>query len=137
MKPLSGMSVVGEFNSRFDADLAVAMLTDAGLEGAVMADPAHSVAPHLVTDPGFWVVVRQEVAEDARTLLGQDNPRTSQEHQANEEIKALEAAYFRRRLADRPMWIRLAAWTVFWSLPGLLFAIGAYFLYGFLQNLFP
>ena len=130
MEPLSGMSVVGEFDSRFGADLAVAMLTDAGLEGSVMADPAHSIAPHLVTDPGFWVVVRQEVAEDARTLLGHDT-------ETSEEIKALEAAYFHRRLADRPTWIRVAAWTVFWSVPGLIFAVGAYFLYGWLQNLFP
>lgn len=130
MEPLSGMSVVGEFDSKFDADLAVAMLTDAGLEGVVMADPAHSVAPHLVTDHGFRVVVREEVAEDARELLEHGTER-------NEEIQALEASYHRRRLADRPAWIRMSAWTVFWAVPGTFLVAGALFAYALLRGLFP
>lgn len=130
MEPLSGMSVVGEFDSKFDADLAVAMLGDAGLEGAVMADPAHSVAPHLVTDPGFRVVVREEVAEDARELLAHGTER-------NEEIQALEASYHRRRLVDRPTWIRMGAWTVFWAIPGTFLVAGALFAYVLLRGLFP
>ncbi len=93
MEPLSGMSIAGEFNSKFDADLAVAMLTDAGFEAMVMADPAHSVAPHLVTEHGFKVIVRQEVVKDARVLLEQTN---------NAEVEALDTAFFHRRLIDRP-----------------------------------
>lgn len=130
MEPLSGMSVVGEFDSKFDADLAVAMLSDAGLEGAVMADPAHSIAPHLVTDPGFWVVVRKEVAEDARELLGHGVER-------DREIQALEAAYHHRRFADRPTWIRWAAWSVFWAIPGTFIVAGALILYSLTEGLFP
>ena len=124
------MSIVGEYNSKFDADLAVAMLTDAGLEGAVMADPAHSVAPHLVTDPGFRVVVREEVAEDARELL-------SHGVEPNKEIQALEAAYHHRRFADRPRWIRWAGWAVFWAIPGTILYFCALIAYTLLQGLFP
>ena len=124
------MSIVGEYNSKFDADLAVAMLTDAGLEGAVMADPAHSVAPHLVTDPGFRVVVREEVAEDARELLGHGV-------EPNKEIQALEAAYHHRRFADRPRWIRWLGWSVFWGFPGTVLYFCALIGYQLLQGLFP
>lgn len=124
------MSVVGEFTSKFDADLAVAMLGDAGLEGAVLADPAHSVAPHLVTEPGFRVIVRDEVAEDARELLGHGT-------EPSKEIQALEAAYHYRRFADRPMWIRWAGWSVFWAIPGLFLIAGALIVYVLLQGLFP
>ena len=124
------MSIVGEYNSKFDADLAVAMLSDAGLEGAVMADPAHSVAPHLVTDPGFRVVVREEVAEDARELLGHDA-------EPDEEIQAMEAAYFYRRFADRPRWFRWAGWAVFWGIPGTVLIFVALIAYTLLQGLFP
>ncbi len=124
------MSIVGEFDSKFDADLAVAMLTDAGLEGAVMADPAHSVAPHLVTDPGFRVIVREEVAEDARELL-------SHGVEPDKEIQALETAYFYRRFADRPSWFRWAGWAVFWGIPGTFLVAITLIAYALLQGLFP
>ncbi len=124
------MSIVGEYNSKFDADLAVAMLDDAGLQGAVMADPAHSVAPHLVTDPGFRVVVREEVAEDARELL-------SHGVEPDEELQALETAYFYRRFADRPKWIRWAGWAVFWAIPGTVLLSLALLAYVAMQGQFP
>ncbi len=123
------MTVVGEYTSKFDADLAIAMLWDAGLEGTVLSDPAHSVAPHHVTERMFRVIVRQEVAEDARVLLT--------ENVADAETQQLDAIYHRHRLADRPRWFRWAAWALFWSLPGA-FLIGIV-LVGFqlLEGLFP
>ena len=124
------MSIVGEFTSKFDADLAVAMLGDAGLEGAVLGDPAHSIAPHHVTDRMFRVVVREEVAEDARELLGHGV-------EPDKEIQALEAAYHQRRLADRPTWIRWATWAVFLAIPGTFLVAGALIVYQLLQGLFP
>ena len=128
MEPLSGMSIAGEFNSKFDADLAVAMLADSGFEAIVMADPAHSIAPHLVTDHGFKVVVRQEVVEDARVVLEQTN---------DAEVEALDAAFFHRRLSDRPLWVRWSAWSVFWAVPGVFVIVGLVIVLFFLQNLFP
>lgn len=130
MEPLSGMSVIGEFASKFDADLAVAMLGDAGLEGLVLGDPAHSIAPHHVTDRIFRVVVREEVAEDARELLGHGI-------EPDKEIQALEAAYHHRRFADRPTWVRWAAWAVFWAIPGTFIVAGALILYRLTEGLFP
>ena len=124
------MSIVGEYTSKFDADLAVAMLYDAGLEGVVMADPAHSIAPHHVTERMFRVIVREEVAEDARELLGHGV-------EPNKEIEALEAAYHQRRLADRPPWVRWAAWAVFWAIPGTFIIAGALILYRLTEGLFP
>ena len=129
MEPFSGMTVVAEYTTRFDADLAVAMLWDAGLEGAILGDPAHSVAPHHVTERMFRVVVRDEVATDARDLLVDAG--------GDAESEALDAAYHRRRLADRPAWFRWAAWSVFWAIPGTF--IVALVLIGFrlVEGLFP
>ncbi len=124
------MSVVGEFTSRFDADLAVAMLSNAGLEGVVLADPAHSIAPHHVTERIFRVAVREEVAEDARDLLGHGI-------EPDQETLALEAAYHHRHFADRPTWIRWAAWSVFWAIPGTIIVASVLIVYQLLQGLFP
>lgn len=95
----------------FDADVARARLSHAGLESVVLGDPAYSVAPHLVTEPGFRLVVRDEVAAHARSILaegGSEDP----------EADALDTAYFARRFADRPTWVRAMTWTVMLAVVG-------------------
>ena len=130
MEPLPGLSVVGEFTTHFDAELAVAMLRDGGLEGMVLSDPAYSVAAHLVTERMFRVVVRAEVAEDARELLGYGV-------QPNDEVEALEAAYHHRHFADRPKWVRWLTWTALWTVPLPALLAVAFIVYHLLQMLFP
>ncbi|GEM_PF-1013914 len=105
MRPLPGNSIVAEFTTRFDADLAVAMLGGAGIEGVVLGDPAASVAPHHVVERVFSVVVRSEVAEDATILLAGD-------HDSNAEVDALDAMYHRRRFSNRPKWVRYSTYAV-------------------------
>lgn len=100
MHPLPGRSVVAEYGSRFDADLAVARLREAGLESSVLGDPAHSIAPHHVTERVFRLVVRDEIVDHARDVL--DDPRV------DAESEALDAAFHQRRFSDRPSWVR---WT--------------------------
>ncbi|HEY5663055.1 MAG TPA: hypothetical protein VIS05_03370 [Ilumatobacter sp.] len=127
--PLPGMAVVAEYVSRFDADVAVAMLWDAGLEGAILGDPAHSVAPHHVTERMFRIVVREEVAEDARDLL--------RDGIGDTEADALDALYHRRPLADRPTWFRWAAWSLFWAIPGTFIVALTLIALSLLRGLFP
>lgn len=105
MRPLPGRSVVAEYGTRFDADVGHARLTEAGLESVVLGDPAHSVAPHHVTERGFRLVVRDEVAEHARSVLTDDLP-------IDHEAAALDAALYQRRFADRPAWVRWSTWAV-------------------------
>lgn len=105
MRPLPGRSVVAEYGTRFDADVGHARLAEAGLESVVLGDPAHSVAPHLVTERGFQLVVRNEIADHARSVLTDDLP-------ADSEAVELDAAFYQHRFADRPVWVRRATWTV-------------------------
>lgn len=105
MRPLPGRSVVAEYDSRFDADLGVARLAEAGLESVVLGDPAHAVAPHLVTHHGFRLVVREEVADHARRVLTDDRP-------PDLEALSLDAAFYQRRFVDRPRWIRRTTVTL-------------------------
>ena len=123
------MAVVAEYTSRFAADVAVAMLWDAGLEGAILGDPAHSVAPHLVTEPMFRVIVREEVAEDARDLLTEGS--------GDAESEALDALYHRRPLSQRPTWFRWAAWSVFWAIPGTFLVAAMLAAVSLVGDLFP
>lgn len=99
MHPLPGRSVVGEYGSRFDADLAHAILEEAGLESAVLGDPAHAIAPHLVTERVFRLVVRDEIADHAIDVLADGQP-------ADPDADALDAGFHQRRFADRPTWVR-------------------------------
>ncbi|MEZ5165274.1 MAG: hypothetical protein R2695_01835 [Acidimicrobiales bacterium] len=101
MRPLPGRVVIAEYGDRFAADLAVAVLGDAGLDASVLADPAHSVAPHLVTEPGFRLVVPEDVAEHARSVL-------DDACRPDAEADDLDVGYYLHRFSDRPRWIRWA-----------------------------
>lgn len=105
MRPFPGRSVVAEYGTRFDADVGWARLTEAGLESVVLGDPAHSVAPHHVTERGFRLVVRDEIADHARSVLTDGLP-------PDTEAAALDAAFYEQRFADRPAWVRWATWAV-------------------------
>jgi hypothetical protein len=100
--------VVAEYGSRFEADVAVALLTDNGIEGIVRADPAHAVAPHLVTVPGFRVAVHSDDVDIALEALGADDPR-------HPEADDLDRDYLRVPFAQRPPWLR---WLAYLGLAG-------------------
>ena len=65
MRPLPGMRVVGLYPLRFDADLAVAILDNAGIEGVVI-DDAHAESAGFGRTEGYAVAVRSEIAEASR-----------------------------------------------------------------------
>lgn len=69
VRPLDGLVAIAEGASRFEADAAVARLAANGIEAMVLADPAAGIAPHLVTDRRFPVVVRIAIADDAQQVL--------------------------------------------------------------------
>lgn len=130
MRPLPGMSVVGEYTTRFDADVAAARLHESGLESTVLGDPSYSVAPHHIVERVFRLVVRDEVAEHATLVL--DNGRGP-----DREADALDALYHQRRFADRPAWVRWATWAVLVAFAGpLLISAGLQALY-LTDRLFP
>jgi hypothetical protein len=96
--------VVAEYGTRFEADVAVACLTDHGIEAVLRADPAHAIAPHLVTMRGFRVEVHRDDVDLARSALGLDAPRDA-------EAERLDREFFHVPFADRPRWIRWLAVT--------------------------
>lgn len=69
VRPLNSLVAITECASRFEADAAVARLAAAGIDAMVLGDPASSVAPHLVTERGFSVLVRIAIADDAQQVL--------------------------------------------------------------------
>ena len=77
---------------------------DHGIESRVQADPAHAVAPHLVTMRGFRLEVHRDDVELARTALGLDEPRDF-------EAERLDREFFYVPFAQRPRWIRWLAVT--------------------------
>jgi hypothetical protein len=107
----SPASIVAEYGTRFEADVAAACLADHGIESIVRADPAHSVAPHLVTLPGFRVEVHDDDVELARSALGLDIPR-------DVEAEQLDRDYFHVPFAQRPRWIRWLAVTGILAIAG-------------------
>ena len=94
-----GTVAVAEYGNRFEADVASALLSDHGIPNMVRADPAHAVAPHLMTDRSFRVEVLLDDVDAAREALGLDVPR-------DVEAEQLDAAYFRTPFAQRPRWVR-------------------------------
>jgi len=110
---MPGMAVVGEFTSRFDADVAAARLAESGLESAVLGDPSYSVAPHHVVERMFRLVVRDEVAGLAGEILTVDT---------DDESEALDAMFHQHRFADRPRWVRWATVAVLIGVAGPLLA---------------
>ncbi len=129
MRPLPGMAVIAEYTTRFSADVAVALLWDSGYEATILSDPAHSVAPHHVTDPMFLVVVREQVADHASEILIDEA--------VNSETEQLDAQYHHRPFHHRPAWFRWAAWSVFWSIPGLFILAILMIAWVLLDGLFP
>jgi len=61
--------VVGVFNTRPEADLAVSALDAAGIEAMVAADDAGGEYPGLWEGRGVAVVVNREDESDARDVL--------------------------------------------------------------------
>lgn len=130
MRPLPGRSIVAEFGTRFDADLARARLTEAGLESVVMGDPAYAVAPHHMTDRVFQLVVMDEIVDHARSVLSDDLP-------PDREADELDAAFHQRRFADRPLWIRRTTILLLVTFAGPI-ALAAFFhVLWLLRGLFP
>lgn len=102
---------VAEYGTRFEADVAVARLADHGIASIVRADPAHSVAPHLVTARGFRVEVLVNELDTAREVLGLDAP-------PDPEAEALDRDFYRVTFAQRPRWIRWLTVLVIVALAG-------------------
>ena len=105
-------AVVAEYGTRFEADVAVACLMDHGIESLVRADPAHSIAPHLVTMPGFRLEVHCDDVDLARSALGLDTP-------VDTEAERLDREFFHVAFAQRPRWIRWLALALLIPTAGL------------------
>lgn len=122
------MRVVGEYPTRFDAELAAAQLHDSGLESTVLSSDFAS--PHESVDRSFRLVVRNEVADHASEVLTGGLP-------PDGEADALDAIYHSQRFADRPTWVRWATWAALAALAGpLLLLAGAEAVY-LIERLFP
>ena len=123
------MVPIAEYATRWEADVAAARLREAGYEAAVLVDPATGVAPHHVTDRLAVLVVRSEVADPAAEVLGLER--------ADIEAERLDAAFYQRRFADRPAWVRYLTWTVFIAIPGPFAVVGLWLIWTTLRSLFP
>ena len=123
------MVPVAEYASRWEANVAVARLSEAGYEATVLVDPAIDVAPHHVTERLAVLVVRAEAADSASELLGV--------HRRDYEAEQLDAAFHQRRFADRPPWVRYVTWTLVLAIPGPFAVVTAWLLWSALRSLFP
>lgn len=130
VQPLPGMSIVGEYPSRLGADLASALLLEAGYESTVLGDPSYSIAPHHVVERGFRVAVRDEVADIALSLLTDDR---APDHEAD----LLDSIFHMHRFADRPKWIRWVTMIVLVSFAGPILLVSAALLLDAVGSLFP
>jgi len=124
------MRIVGEYPSRLGADLAAALLTEAGYESTVLGDPAYSIAPHHVVVRGFQVAVRDEVADIAVSLLTDDQA-------SDHEAEMLDSIYHMHRFADRPKWVRWSTVVVLVSFAGPIILVTAAMLLDVVGGLFP
>ena len=129
MRPLPGMVPVAEFPNRWEAQVAVARLEQAGIEAAVIGDPADQVAPHHVTERVVIVVVREEVADDAFDVLAVDG--------ADRWSEQMDATFHQRRFADRPAWIRYSTWALILAIPTPLVIVAGYLIIRVLSGIFP
>lgn len=141
VRPLNGLVSIAECTSRFEADTAVARLAAAGIDAAVVGDPAHAVAPHLVTDRAFSVLVRIAIADDAQQALvrppsadpepshlvhpslrprpGQPplapaGPPTPEDQRFDDDLDDLDGDVDdggERARPGRPRWVKAVAWT--------------------------
>lgn len=129
MRPFPGMVPVAEFPSRWEAQVAVARLEQAGIEAVVIGDPANQIAPHHVTERMVMVVVRQEVADDAVDVLAVDG--------ADQWSEQMDAVFHERRFADRPAWIRYSTWALILAIPAPLAIAAVYLVYRVADGIFP
>lgn len=127
MRPLPGMRVVGEYPTRFDADLAAARLWESGLESTVLSQ--NWAPPHDI-DRIFHLVVRNEVADHASEVLTGGLPH---DHEAD----VLDAQFHHRRFEDRPTWVRWATWTALAALAGPLVLMALFQGLYLLDRVFP
>jgi len=130
MQPIPGMSIVGEYPSRLGADLASALLLEAGYESTVLGDAAYSIAPHHVVERGFRIAVRDEVADIAASLLTDDRD-------PDPEADALDSIYHMHRFSDRPKWIRWATVIVLASFAGPILLVSGALALDAMRSLFP
>ena len=128
MAPLPGMRVIGEYPTRFAADLAAAQLLESGLESTVLS--ANWSPPYDVVERSFRLVVRDEVAAHANDVLTGGVPR-------DHEAESLDAQYHLRRFADRPAWVRWATWTALVVVAGPVVLLAAYEAVFLFDRLFP
>ena len=62
--------MVGSFSTAPEAELAKSALTAGGIEAIILADSVGGMRPHVAwASGGFRLMVREEDAEDARTVL--------------------------------------------------------------------
>ena len=123
------MVPIAEYPSRWEANVALARLKEAGFEAAVIVDPATDVAPHHVTERLAVLVVRTEVADPAAEVLGLER--------ADIEAEYLDAAFHQRRFADRPAWVRYLTWALIIAVPGPIAIAGLLLLWTLLSSMFP
>lgn len=128
MAPLPGMRVVGEYPTRFDADLAAAQLHDCGLESTVLS--TDWAAPHDAVQQVYRLIVRDEVADDANEVLAGGLP-------PDPEADALDAWFHQRRFADRPTWVRWATILALAALAGPLVLLAGSEVVYLIERLFP
>ena len=70
---LDGFKVIAEYGSRFEADLVANRLTGDGVQTSVFSDPAHQIAPHIVTHRGHQLIVPEADFETAAALLARND----------------------------------------------------------------
>lgn len=116
------MSVVGEYNRRFDADLAVAVLDSAGIEAVIVSDTNPETGNASLSAGGYKVVVQHELIEDASALL-------SASHIDIDERD--------RRFADRSPLIRWGVYLVLVAMAGPIVALALIEAEWLLNRLFP
>ena len=123
------MVPVAEFPSRWEAQIALARLGQAGIPAAMVGDPADQVAPHHVTERMVIVVVGADVVAAARHILAVDG--------ADEWTERMDGVFHERRFSDRPPWVRYATWALILAIPGPFAVVILYFVLRVTTGLFP
>ena len=73
MQPMEPTSEVAAFNTRLEADLAVAILDEAGIDALVTADNLGGAFPMMqMITGGYKVLVLTAVADEAREIIATD-----------------------------------------------------------------
>ena len=83
-----------------------------------------------MTERVFQLVVRDEIADHARSVLTDDLPNDT-------EAAALDAAFFQRRFADRPTWVRWSTWAVGLAIIGPTAFAATILVFWVIRGIFP